>query len=308
MPTSVILRIIWKLHIFYCAYDCVINLLENAYHNAFGIRSNLFAGIARLKDIEDVHRAIEFYKTRGMSLFVLCKDRFPAFEPVLRTAEEIYTAPLIKEENKWELRCSDDCASYLNKILDIDTASLSYRRNEFNRISAEAYKASILTITEPIEHLPFLLEIAYDSSLILHKLHILHEEERLRIRILWNEESYDYLYLFYEKHKLFLSCIHGNKHFFDDYYDLSHQITMNKEEILPDHGILHIGKEHLNQPAVFSRGLINLAIQNRVYDCVFHTVFERKRMRIPCRKSAFDKKCACPYNIAEHSSANIFIS
>ena len=130
-----------------------------------------------------------------------------------------------------------------------------------------------------LDHFPFpnkkqtvVLETASDFSLLLRGLEHLPEDGRLHIRILWNAEVYDYLYLFYENQLLYLSCLHGSRHFFDDYYDLSSQIVKDKIVVFPENGILRIDSKLLRPPVDFDTGLINIAIQKQAYLCIYHTV------------------------------------
>ena len=69
-----------------------------------------------------------------------------------------------------------------------------------------------------------------------------------------------------------LSCLHGSRHFFDDYYDLSSQIVKDKIVVFPENGILRIDSKLLRPPVDFDTGLINIAIQKQAYLCIYHTV------------------------------------
>ena len=83
--------------------DCAVNLLENAYHNSFGIRSNLFKGVARLKDIEDVVRLRKYAQKETLIALVA---QYPFADKILSLAEELCSSEL-RIERAEDVRHSD---------------------------------------------------------------------------------------------------------------------------------------------------------------------------------------------------------
>ncbi len=260
--------------------DCALNLLENAYHNSFGIRSNLFA-ISRLKDIEDVHRAILFLQTINHNTLVDWRHRYPFIQEIISLAEELFYAKMSQQKNIWELSCSASCSLYLNKILYIDKVSLQYRKNMLKQFISEAETTSKLVLyADSSAKRVFTLEISADSLFILQGIQNLPEDERIRLRILWNEQSFDYIYIFIDKGRLCLSIIHDTSNFFDDYNDLSTQIMNNRKEVFLTDGMLYLTKGLLKPPPDFMVGVIKMAVQQRVFNCIYHTVAETNEQKI----------------------------
>lgn len=252
--------------------DCAVNLLENAYHNSFGIRSNLFKGVARLKDIEDVVRLRKYAQKETLTALVA---QYPFADKILSLAEELCSSELSMRKDGWELCCSEDCASYLMKILDIKSASLKYRRQTLTAWieKAKALNKSIV-LRDISANYTFELEITAGLSFLLHGVRHLSERERLRIRIIWDEQTFDYIYIYTERCCLYLSRIRGTTHFFDDYYDLDGRIQQERSPISLQDGFLAMGEEFITPPEGFECGLVNLALQRQVYQSVFHTISE----------------------------------
>ena len=253
--------------------DCVVNILENAYHNSFGIRSNLFKGVARLKDIEDVARLLKYAQKGALTALVA---EYPFIDKVLSLTEELCSSELKMQKDGWELCCSENCAEYLMKILDIKSASLNYRKQTFASWIEKARKVNgDIVIRQGVsENCVFELDITRGPSFLLRGIQHLSEKERLRIRILWDEQTFDYVYIYSEQHCLYLSRIRGTTHFFDDYYDLDRRIQEERKLIIVQDGSAVIGEDIVSSPKRFDCGLVNVALQKRVYRSIYHTISE----------------------------------